>query len=613
MNILLFLPVFLLFVNPSPSAIVKGFVLYILVSVLLQWMFRQRTASRLRRPYLSVILALIGGFRFYSSWCHSGKVAAIVGILHLPLPVFLAAVAAVLALCAIPGLDRLVDMTDSLLSKTAKSVTSDPKGGEMPLSGKQASFLALFAFIIISVCSTSSPLYAFNTWVDANVYFTIGKSMLKGMLPYRDLFDHKGPLLYALHALTSLVSVNSFLGVYLLEVLCCFFALLYAFKLLRLFFPGDILLLVPLLGAAVCASTPFWLGDSAEELCMPLLIYAGYVGTKNLQGNTLPSRREFFLLGLTSACVLWIKFTMLGYYLGWIVAPACLALSQKRFGELMKKLGVLILGIFTATAPFLLYFGWNHAIGDWFEVYFYDNLFVYSNAESANGLLPNALAGLWEIRSLFPLGAAALVLGGVWCWYRCSRWIFVSHLATCVGLLLTVFGGGRYYPYYSLAFGACAVFGIAGLYETGVFCLSWWKASARKRGWAAAALLLCFALLLADSPNISRMKYPKSEYPQFQVKAAMEASGVENPTLLNYGFLDGGFYTVTGIYPRTRFFCKVNLPLSDITQEQNQYIEDSLVDFVIAPHPLDISNYHLLDVYLDLDKFTDYYLYQKIT
>ena len=93
----------------------------------------------------------------------------------------------------------------------------------------------------------------------------------------------------------------------------------------------------------------------------------------------------------------------------------------------------------------------------------------------------------------------------------------------------------------------------------------------------------------------------------------MEASGVENPTLLNYGFLDGGFYTVTGIYPRTRFFCKVNLPLSDITQEQNQYIEDSLVDFVIAPHPLDISNYHLLDVYLDLDKFTDYYLYQKIT
>lgn len=612
MNILLFLPVFLLFVNPSPSAIVKGFVLYILVSVLLQWMFRQRTASRLRRPYLSVILALIGGFRFYSSWCHSGKVAAIVGILHLPLPVFLAAVAAVLALCAIPGLDRLVDMTDSLLSKTAKSVMSDPKGGEMPLSGKQASFLALFAFIIISVCSTSSPLYAFNTWVDANVYFTIGKSMLKGMLPYRDLFDHKGPLLYALHALTSLVSVNSFLGVYLLEVVCCFFTLLYAFKLLRLFCPDDILLLIPLLGAAVCTSTAFWLGDSAEELCMPLLVYAGYVGAKALRENTLPSHREFFLLGLTSACVLWIKFTMLGYYLGWIVAPACLALSQKRFGELMKKLGVLILGIIAATLPFLLYFGWNHAIRDWFEVYFYDNLFLYSNAESTNGFLRNALTGLSQIRQLFPLGTAALVLGGVWCWYRCNRWIFLSFVATCVGLLLTVFGGGQYYPYYSLAFGACTVFGIAALYEIGSFCLSKWK-SPFSKWYRAAVLFLCFALVLAGSANIPQMKYAKSEYPQFQIKAAIDASGIENPTLLNYGSLDGGFYTVTGIYPRTRFFCKVNLPLSDITQEQNQYIEDSLVDFVIAPHPLDISNYHLLDVYLDLDKFTDYYLYQKIT
>lgn len=509
MNILLFLPVFLLFVNPSPSAIVKGFVLYILVSVLLQWMFRQRTASRLRRPYLSVILALIGGFRFYSSWCHSGKVAAIVGILHLPLPVFLAAVAAVLALCAIPGLDRLVDMTDSLLSKTAKSVTSDPKGGEMPLPGKQASFLALFAFIIISVCSTSSPLYAFNTWVDANVYFTIGKSMLKGMLPYRDLFDHKGPLLYALHALTALISFDSFLGVYLLEVVCCFFTLLYAFKLLRLFCPDDILLLIPLLGAAVCTSTAFWLGDSAEELCMPLLVYAGYVGAKALRENTLPSRREFFLLGLTSACVLWIKFTMLGYYLGWIVAPACLALSQKRFGELMKKLGVLILGIIAATLPFLLYFGWNHAIRDWFEVYFYDNLFLYSNAESTNGFLRNALTGLSQIRQLFPLGAAALVLGGVWCWYRCNRWIFLSFVATCVGLLLTVFGGGQYYPYYSLAFGACTVFGIAALYEIGSFCLSKWK-SPFSKWYRAAVLFLCFALVLAGSANIPQMKYAKS-------------------------------------------------------------------------------------------------------
>ena len=611
MNILLFLPVFLLFVNPSPSAIVKGFVLYILVSVLLQWMFRQRTVRRLRRPYLSVLLALIGGFRFYGSWCHSGKVTAIADILHLPLPVFLAAVTAVLALCAIPGLDRLVDMTDSLLSQIAKAVTSDPKGEEMPLSGKQAGFLAVSAFLIISVCSTSSPLYAFNTWVDANVYFTIGKSMLKGMLPYRDLFDHKGPLLYALHALTSLVSFDSFLGVYFLEVLCCFLFLLYAFKLLRLFCPDNILFLVPLLGAAVCASTPFWLGDSAEELCLPLLIYAGYVGVKALRRNTLPSSREFFFLGLTSACVLWIKFTMLGYYLGWIVAPACLALSQKRFEELLKKLGVLILGIFAATLPFLLYFGWNHAIGDWLEVYFYDNLFLYSNAESTNSFLRNALTGLSQIRKLFPLGAAALVLGGIWCWYRCNRWIFLSFITTFIGLLLTVFGGGQYYPYYSLAFGACTVFGIAALYEIGSFCLSKWKSPFSKRC-QAVVLFLCFALMLAGSSNIPRMKYAKSEYPQFQIKAAIEASGIENPTLLNYGSLDGGFYTATGIYPRTRFFCKVNLPLTDMIQEQERYIADELADFVIAPRPLDISNYRLLDVYLDLDQFTDYYLYQKI-
>ena len=619
MVFLLLLPVTLLFADPSPSDIAKALLLYAALSVAL-CMLRKKPEWRLRHVRASGILALLGGFWFHYYWCHSSKAMAVAGMLHLPFSFFIIAVSAVLALCAVPGIDYLITVIVELIGKVKNTDSPALMEKERPLTKEQVGFLALAAVLTVTVCSTSSPLYAFNTWNDANCFFTVGKSMLNGTILYRDIFEQKGPLLYVLHALAALISFDSFLGVYLLEVLCCFFTLLYAFKLLRLFCPDDILLLVPLLGAAVCTSTAFCLGDSAEELCMPLLVYAGYVGAKALRENTLPSRREFFLLGLTSACVLWIKFTMLGYYLGWIVTPACLALSQKRFGELMKRLGVLILGIFAATLPFLMYFGWNHAIGDWFEVYFYDNLFLYSNAESASSLLQNTLAGLREIRRLFSLGGAALVLGGIWCRCRCSRLFFVSHLATCVGLLLTVFGGGRSYSYYSLAFGSCAVFGIAALYEIWGSCLRKWKVPFGKRG-RAAALLLCFALLLACSPNIPQMKYQKSEYPQFQVKAAIEASGIENPSLLNYGCLDGGFYTAAGIYPSTRFFCNLNLPLDDIMQQQNQYITDGLIDFVVAHRPLDISNYRLLGAYPDLDKFKDkygrltdcYYLYQKIT
>lgn len=77
----------------------------------------------------------------------------------------------------------------------------------------------LIALAVLFFCSKSSPGYPINDWCDANIYFTIGKGMTRGQVVYRDLYDHKGPLLYALHALCALVSFRDFTGVYLMEAL----------------------------------------------------------------------------------------------------------------------------------------------------------------------------------------------------------------------------------------------------------------------------------------------------------------------------------------------------------------------------------------------------------
>ena len=42
--------------------------------------------------------------------------------------------------------------------------------------------------------------------------------MLFGVVPYRDLYEQKGPLLYALYALAYPVSHRSFFGVWLMEI-----------------------------------------------------------------------------------------------------------------------------------------------------------------------------------------------------------------------------------------------------------------------------------------------------------------------------------------------------------------------------------------------------------
>ena len=76
---------------------------------------------------------------------------------------------------------------------------------------RAALLLALLCSVLaLSIATTSSPLYAANFWTDSNLYFTIGRGMTEGLMPYRDLFDHKGPLIFVLYALGALVSDRRF-------------------------------------------------------------------------------------------------------------------------------------------------------------------------------------------------------------------------------------------------------------------------------------------------------------------------------------------------------------------------------------------------------------------
>ncbi len=63
---------------------------------------------------------------------------------------------------------------------------------------------------ILLICSKNSPLYPMNDWVDVNCFFTVGRGMRHGLTPYLDLYEQKGPLLYAVFALAAWISETSF-------------------------------------------------------------------------------------------------------------------------------------------------------------------------------------------------------------------------------------------------------------------------------------------------------------------------------------------------------------------------------------------------------------------
>ena len=138
-------------------------------------------------------------------------------------------------------------------------------------------YCLLISFSILIICTRSSPLYVFNDWVDANAYFTMGKGMIHGLVPFKNLFEQKGPLLYLIHGLSYLISNTTFFGVFIFEILSFSVVLFFAYKIINIYFSNKYsLIALPVLACFILSNRVFLQGDSAEEFCLSFLFISLY-------------------------------------------------------------------------------------------------------------------------------------------------------------------------------------------------------------------------------------------------------------------------------------------------------------------------------------------------
>jgi hypothetical protein len=347
----------------------------------------------------------------------------------------------------------------------------------------------------------------------------------------------------------------------------------------------------------VAASYAFQQGDSAEELCLPLISFPllwllRYLKTQ--APGPMPAKTAL-LSGLLCGCVLWIKFTMLGLHLAWILIAFFAQAKNGQWKAAWRCFLWYVAGIALATVPWLIYFGVSGAVGDWLKTYFYDNLFLYSGGEAA---------GLWDRvkamgRSFLTWGmenwgyAALMAVGlawqsGLWPggrraqgpspapWERGALWLGLGLLS------LGVFIGGKSYPYYGLI--------LYGLMGVALVIPALWaqrlldgKKAGRPllRGLCAGLTAFSFTLCLLGSGNVKTL-FLKPRESTMQYQLAQVIARTPGATMLNYGFMDAGFYTATGIVPHVKYFHQTNVPLEEMLREQIRYIDEGLCTYVVT-------------------------------
>jgi len=467
---------------------------------------------------------------------------------------------------------------------------------------KRAVLCAVTAVGVLTFCTRSSFLFPLNNWVDSNCFFTVGKGMMNGLVPYRDLLEQKGPLLYMLHALAWLISHDSFFGVYLLEIAAAFGFLYFSCRSLQLYVGRAALYLIPLIALLTYTCLPFVHGDSAEEFALPLVAWDLWLALRAAREGKTLSWKTWMAVGLRAGCVFWIKFTLVGAYVGLFLAQAVRMLWEKRPGEVIRAVGAVAAGVLVSTLPHLLYFGWHGAIRDWFQVYLYYNLFLYGG--HSRGLLSNFVTGLYSLYWYFRLNGILCLLGALWLLKkeRYSGWtLFLSAAFS----FLFVYVGGRSSVYYAFLFCVYVPFGLGALVALAQRLRIHTLPGRELVLWGLTASCIVASSFMSNNRDFRNTE--PMELPQFQFKAIIEEK--ENPTLLNYGFLDGGFYTVTNIVPTCRAFCELNLPLEEMYALQDACVEQGQVDFVVTRDEApELARYEI--VAQGTDGTHSYYLYQ---
>lgn len=447
----------------------------------------------------------------------------------------------------------------------------------------------IISLVFLLICTRTSPLYPFNNWVDPNAFFTMGKGMVNGKILYRDLFEQKGPLLYLIHGLSYLISNTTFLGVFIFEVISFSFFLFYCYKLIALFIDDKYSIIsLPLITAVILNMENFTYGDSAEEFCLPLITISLYYLInyfKNIYPDTA-SNKCLLINGIIAGCVLWIKFSLLGFWFGWMASIFICMVAKKNYLNGIKGCFVFLFGMTLATLPWIFYFGINNSIIPWLESYFYINAISYPVDVSW-------LKKLVYVICIFNLSAARNFIFAILFYFGMIVFLysndFIKHILhkicffLCIFFLsLGVYGGGRGYIYYFLIFSPFVLFGLIKMLELLKIKFDnkiTFRASILI---SIISLIFTFSLTFLLNDNSDMLMSKRQELVQYRYASIINQT--KDATLLNYGYLDHGFYTAANITPNVRFFENQNIDYSRfplIMDEQNRYIKDKEIDYVV--------------------------------
>ncbi len=307
---------------------------------------------------------------------------------------------------------------------------------------KWLTVLALFGIAFLaSLLTRNNILRSGLPTTDSSVFLYIGRSVTKGYIPYRDTFDHKGPLIYLINALGYSISPKN--GIWLVELVFLFGTVCCVYKISRLCTDAIKSLIVTL----ICiAQLSYWMaeGNFTEEYAMLFIGYALLVFLDYFQ-NQKVTKVRLMLTGFSFAAVCLLRANMIAVWFVFCLAVLCQCIAQRRWKELGQFLLYFLIGAAALALPIMLWLAYNGAMEDFLECYIGFNM-LYTGSE---GGIKNVILSMEEFY-LYPIITVAFT-AGAFVYLRDRRKLDALYVCFLAIAMVMMCMSGRTYQHYALA------------------------------------------------------------------------------------------------------------------------------------------------------------------
>lgn len=446
--------------------------------------------------------------------------------------------------------------------------------------------LCTYIFFVLLTCSNMSPMYYSNEWADVNIYFNIGKAIFNGRTLYTEAFDHKGPLIFFIYGFGYIISNDSFLGMFFIQVMAWIAMACSIYYLAKLYLSKAYACMVALI-------FPIFLidlmktGGSAEEFilvaeCVSLYLFVKYFKDKDA---SLHKPSHMLIHGIMCSVVLFIKINLIIFWFFPLAGIFLNLLLKKEYRNFIINAVIFLAGLLIIALPICIYLYVNGALEEAYNIYIELNR-RYADIQT---LPETLLILLGRISFLFIKPISLFLLASLGIFYfpvryienRIGKWVMVM---SGLSLYVVIFMAKVFQYYYPIPFLVYAVLGLLGIFI--VFDRHVKTIQCSFKYMFLFAVIMYYVAFSHGNVEETRIYLYIRERPELLMQNIHDVIvEEENPTLLNLGFgLGNSLFTTCNIMPNVRYFISPNLTYESYPQlrdEQEEYIKNKVTQFVL--------------------------------